>query len=77
MLPEPAAYTRRPLPDHVRERLRPLDGHAVALVRPYVLAHERRVEQWGQRERRTALTLGAMGIDYEFPLNNGRVPCTN
>lgn len=67
---------RRPLPAHVHERFRPLDGHAIALVRPYVLVHERRMEQWRQRERRTALAIDVMAIGYEFPLNDGRVLCT-
>lgn len=44
VLPTPAPYARRPVPKHVRERLRPLDGHAVALVRPYVTAHEQRIQ---------------------------------
>lgn len=39
----PAPYPRRPLPRHVRERCQPLDGHAAALVRPYLVAHERQV----------------------------------
>lgn len=65
-LPQPPAYSRRPFPAHVRARLAPLDGHKVALVRPYVLAHERRMaeERRLQRERRTAAVLATVGIDY-------------
>ncbi|MDF2256925.1 hypothetical protein [Streptantibioticus ferralitis] len=36
-----------------------LDGEALAIVRPYVLAHGRRQ----QRPRRCALVLATMGID--------------
>jgi hypothetical protein len=42
----------------------PIDGHAVPIVRPYVIAYERRVEVYRQRERRRALVLATMGIDY-------------
>ena len=55
----------RPVPEHVRERLRPLDGEAVALVRPYLIAHEREVEHRLRRERRTAAALATLGIDYD------------
>ncbi|MFE0764166.1 hypothetical protein [Streptomyces smyrnaeus] len=41
VLPAGPAYARRPPPEHVRRRERPLDGEALALVRPYVIAHER------------------------------------
>ena len=46
----------------------PLDGHAVALVRPYVLAVERERLRRGaqQRRRRLALVLAAdFGIDLD------------
>ncbi|MFC3350173.1 hypothetical protein ACFOOM_22655 [Streptomyces echinoruber] len=42
-----------------------LNGEAVGLVRPYVLAHERRVEheRWQRRQRRRAgLVLAPQGI---------------
>ena len=38
--PEPPAPPQRPLPAHVAARMHPLDGDAVALVRPYLLASE-------------------------------------
>jgi hypothetical protein len=42
----------------------PLDGHASALVRPYLAAHERQCAQ--QRRRRVALVLAAdFGIDLD------------
>lgn len=41
-----------------------LRGEDIALVRPYLIAHERRRETLLQRERRTALVLASMGIDY-------------
>ncbi|MCQ4042446.1 hypothetical protein ACFOSC_16450 [Streptantibioticus rubrisoli] len=36
-----------------------LDGEALPIVRPYVLAHEQRQ----QRQRRRALMLATMGVD--------------
>lgn len=38
----PPPYARRPLPAHVRRRALPLDGEEIALVRPYLIAYERR-----------------------------------
>jgi hypothetical protein len=38
--PEPPAPPHGPLPAHVAARWHPLDGDAVALVRPYLRAHE-------------------------------------
>ncbi|GAA1928176.1 hypothetical protein GCM10009716_40010 [Streptomyces sodiiphilus] len=66
VLPRPPAFSRRPFPAHVRARLATLDGHKIALVRPYVLAQERRraEERRLQRERRTAAVLATVGIDY-------------
>ncbi|WP_405659699.1 hypothetical protein [Streptomyces sp. RK9] len=65
-----------PLPRHVQERRGHLVGEEVALVRPYLLAHEHRVyrehvehaqrERRLQRERRTAAALASMGIDYDI-----------
>lgn len=65
-VPPAPAYARRPLPEHIRERFRPLDGETIALVRPYLATHERRVEQRLQRERRTAAVLATAGIDYDI-----------
>ena len=51
-----------------RTAIRPLvviDGDALPMVRPYVVAHERKRELRIQRERRTALALATVGIDYE------------
>ncbi|MFF9480922.1 hypothetical protein [Streptomyces sp. NPDC014733] len=44
-------YARRPLPDHVRRRARPLDGEEIALVRPYLIAYERRARSRPARTR--------------------------
>lgn len=45
----------------------PLDGYASALVRPYLLADERRQERARQRQRRLALVLAAdFGIDLDI-----------
>ncbi len=57
-----------PLPPHVAERYVPLDGDAVRMVRPYVDAVERQAEQRLQAERRLALQLAELGIDYPEPL---------
>jgi hypothetical protein len=51
-----------PLPGCARFEM--FDGDAVALVRPYLIAHEQRKEAHRQRERRRALVLATMGIDY-------------
>ncbi|RZU21761.1 hypothetical protein [Streptomyces sp. BK239] len=55
----------RSLPPHVAERFRPLDAEQVALVRPYLIAHEKERERRLQRERRTAAVLAELGIDYD------------
>ncbi|MGY0070221.1 hypothetical protein ACWZEH_26230 [Streptomyces sp. QTS137] len=39
-----------------------VDG--LPLVRPYLVAHEREQERRRQRDRRTALTLATLGIDF-------------
>ncbi|WP_225075213.1 hypothetical protein [Streptomyces sp. CoT10] len=55
---------RAPLP---RRSPRPpmyLRGEDVALVRPYLIAHEREQERQRQRDRRTALALATLGIDF-------------
>ncbi|NGO71460.1 hypothetical protein [Streptomyces boncukensis] len=62
---QPAKSQPRPVPDHVRERMHPLDAEAVAPIRPYLIAHEHRVERRRQRERRTAAALATLGIDYD------------
>ncbi|MFD8010889.1 hypothetical protein [Streptomyces sp. NPDC058955] len=71
--PQPAAspstYSRpAPLPSprspHGHDL--PLDGSATPLVRPYLLADERRKERARQRQRRLALVLAAdFGIDLD------------
>ncbi|MFF4697132.1 hypothetical protein [Streptomyces chattanoogensis] len=40
-----------------------LCGEGIGLVRPYLIAHERREKQRQQRARRRALWLAAYGID--------------
>lgn len=40
-----------------------LRGEDIGLVRPYLVAHERRQEERRQRARRRALVLAAYGID--------------
>ncbi|ARX85615.1 hypothetical protein SMD44_05079 [Streptomyces alboflavus] len=64
-----------PLLRHVQERRGHLVGEEVALVRPYLLAHEHRMhreqsqrERRLQRERRTAAALASMGIDYDIAI---------
>ena len=62
-VPDATRPVRPPLPRRARFA-QPIDGDAVPLVRPYLVAHERRVEAYRQRERRRALVLATMGIDY-------------
>ena len=57
----PAPPVRRELPR--RKRWEPIDG-TEGMIRPYLLAHEQRREAHRQRERRRALVLATMGIDY-------------
>jgi hypothetical protein len=61
--PEPAAA-----PAPVRRSTRPvpvpLDGEAVALIRPYLTAWETERERGRQRERRRAAVLATLGQDY-------------
>lgn len=45
VIPPAPSYARQPLPDHVRERAQPLVAEDVALIRPYVVAHEHRAPQ--------------------------------
>lgn len=65
-VPHPAQP--RPAPPHVREHLRPLVGEEVALIRPYLLAHEEQQTRRLRRERRTAAVLADLGIDYDISL---------
>jgi hypothetical protein len=58
----PVSAVRPPLP--YRARFETFDGGSVAIVRPYLVAHEKRREAYRQRERRRALVLATMGIDY-------------
>lgn len=41
-----------------------LDGHALAMVRPYLVAHEQRQEQQRHPQRTRALVLATMGVDF-------------
>ncbi|MFE1576979.1 hypothetical protein [Streptomyces fradiae] len=74
--PATATDTRREAPRTRLPRLRspyglpePLDGDASALVRPYLLAHER---QEAQSRRRLTLVLAAdFGIDLDTRLLHG------
>jgi hypothetical protein len=59
-VPRPTVRPVRRTPKHSA----PLDGHEVALVRPYLIAWEREQEQRRQRERRRAAVLATMGQDY-------------
>ncbi|MGY4990889.1 hypothetical protein [Streptomyces nigrescens] len=43
VIPPAPPYARRPLSEHVRQREQPLIGEDVALIRPYLVDHERRV----------------------------------
>lgn len=43
----------------------PLDADEVAMVRPCVVAWEKKRERQRQRGRRTVLVLATAGIDYE------------
>lgn len=51
------------LPAPCRSRVPALDGEAIGLVRPYVIAHERRVEHDRRLRRRAGLVLAPQGID--------------
>lgn len=41
-----------------------LDGHALAMARPYVLAHERGQERKRRPQRTRALVLATVGVDF-------------
>ncbi|MEU6650487.1 hypothetical protein ABZ904_13805 [Streptomyces sp. NPDC046900] len=43
-----------------------IDADTLPLVRPYLVAWERRQEREAQRERRTAAALASFGVDYPY-----------
>lgn len=45
VFPAAPGYLRRTPPVHVLRREQPLDGHALAMARPYLVAYERRAQQ--------------------------------
>jgi hypothetical protein len=59
---EPATVPTTPRP--VRPIPAPLNGHDVALIRPYLVAWETEQEQHRQQERRRAAVLATFGQDY-------------
>ncbi|MGW3399409.1 hypothetical protein [Streptomyces hydrogenans] len=73
--PQASGHAAAPLPALRAEEHRPrspyglpetLDGEGTALVRPYLLAHERQEEGARQRWRRACLVLAAdFGIDLD------------
>ncbi|AJF67045.1 hypothetical protein [Streptomyces vietnamensis] len=65
--PAPAPAPAPPAPRSPYGSDVPLDGHASALVRPYLLADEQRQERARQRQRRLAMVLAAdFGIDLDI-----------
>ena len=58
-----ARVTAATLPVPCRSRVPALDGEAIGLVRPYVLAYERRLELDRRLRRRAGLVLAPQGID--------------
>jgi hypothetical protein len=66
-----------PLPSRVTEQYEVLDGDAVRIVRPYVIAAQQRRERAEQRERRRAAMLATMGIDYPEPLRGAPLDLLN
>lgn len=56
----------KPVPQHVHERNRPLDGEEVALIRPYYAAHlaALEAEQKRQRQRQREAFWATLGMDY-------------
>ncbi|WP_406169926.1 hypothetical protein [Streptomyces sp. NBC_00996] len=68
---------RQPVTSHFggptahRAGSRPLRGEDHALVRPYLVAHERRREAQRQRARRRALWLAVHGVDIGPRLIHG------
>ncbi|MEU9288512.1 hypothetical protein AB0D57_28405 [Streptomyces sp. NPDC048275] len=72
-----APARRRPTSSYVYGRTarragsRPLRGEDNAMVRPYLVAHERREEARRQRARRRALWLAVHGVDIGPRLIHG------
>lgn len=68
---------QRPAPSYVQGQTtrrvgsRPLRGEDHAIVRPYLVAHERREEARRQRARRRALWLAVHGVDVGPRLIHG------
>jgi hypothetical protein len=54
---------RAPMTAPRHPRVPALDGEAIGLVRPYVLAHERRVERERRLRRRAGLVVAPQGVD--------------
>ena len=61
---QPAPTPVRRLVRTTRPAARIIDGDATALVRPFLVAHEKEQERQRQAERRVALALATMGIDF-------------
>ncbi|MFD4261692.1 hypothetical protein ACFWR9_29705 [Streptomyces sp. NPDC058534] len=61
-----AVGVARPLPSHRSPRPPEfLRGEDLALIRPYLIAHEREQERQRQKVRRTAMVLATAGIDFQ------------
>lgn len=65
----PAPAPAAPLPSHVQERNKRLDGEEVDLIRPYYAAYMRNQEAEGrrlkaQRQRQREVFWATMGMDY-------------
>ncbi|MGA6152731.1 hypothetical protein ACPEIC_05300 [Stenotrophomonas sp. NPDC087984] len=43
---------------------RALDGHALAMVRPYLVAHEQQQERQRRPQRSRALMLATVGVEF-------------
>ncbi len=65
-----------PTPEHVIERLMPLNGEEVALARPYVLAETTLQLRAVQHERRTALSLALDSIDHPYTYPGAPFPAS-
>ncbi len=66
-----ATGARPSAPSTGAPRVPALSGEAIGLVRPYVIAHERRQEAQRQRARRRALWLAVHGVDIGPRLIHG------
>lgn len=62
--PAPRPFTPRVTPVPLMPEPAPLNGHEMALVRPYVIAWELAQERRRQRERRRAAVPAPLGQDY-------------